>query len=75
MRALCPAGPSDWFCAGQLGQSEPSQDFTGLLEKEAPLLSGIANDDGDSRLLVTDFASMGSACLRRKPTENSRIRR
>ena len=53
----------------------PSRDFPRILEKEAPLFSGIASDDDHSRLLVTDFSSMWRACLRTKPTEKSRVRR
>lgn len=44
----------------------PSWDFSRILEKEAPLFSGIASDDDHSRLLVTDFSSMWRAYLRTK---------
>lgn len=67
--------PSDWFRDRKLGQSEPSQDFPGILEKEPPLFSEIASDEEELRLLVIDFASVGSTCLRTKPTEKSRVRR
>lgn len=36
IRVLCLTVPSDWFRAGELGQSEASQDFAGILKQEAP---------------------------------------